>query len=186
AAGALSCGSPGAAWYPRLLPMTSAKCCLKTGRMALRPAAATTAARLVVCLTRARCPPARPASSQRNRTACPARLGHEPGLGFTARSRRPHRYSSVGRQRGVDLADPGEHATAHMDRVGETRVLHHGEGLGGPLPALAVQHDPPVLREPLQRGTGEKIALGNQRRARDRDDLVFVWLPDVHEEDFIV
>src|SRR5262252_8507948 len=92
---------------------------------------------------------------------------------------------SVGGQRGVDLADPGEYATAHVDRVGETCVLHHGEGLGGPLPALAVQHDPPVLGQPLQRGTGQEFALGDQRRAGDRDDLVFVWLPDVHQEDVI-
>src|SRR5215831_3822232 len=42
--------------------------------------------------------------------------------------------SSVRRQRGVDLADPREHASAHVDRVGETSVLHHGEGLSGPLP----------------------------------------------------
>src|SRR5215470_3901190 len=88
--------------------------------------------------------------------------------------------SSVRRQRGVDLADPCEHATAHMDRVGETSVLHHGEGLGGPLPALAVQHDPLVLRQPLQHGAGQELALGDERRARDRDDLVFVGLPDVH------
>src|SRR5215467_4084469 len=95
-------------------------------------------------------------------------------------------YSSVGGQRGIDLADPGEHATAHMDRVGETRVLHHGEGLGGALPALAVQHDPLVLRQPLQRGAGQELALRDQHRAGDGDDLVLVGLPDVHQEDFIV
>src|SRR6266704_4730269 len=82
-----------------------------------------TAARLVVCPTRGSRSPARPAASQRNGTAWPE--VPPPGAGLAAPGGPPPAPArlSVGRERGIDLADPGEHTTADVDRVGEARVL---------------------------------------------------------------
>src|SRR5262249_35917195 len=83
--------APAAPGNLRLRPVTSPDCWLKAGRIALRPAAATTAARLVVCPTRACCLPARPASSQRNGTACPPGLAPGRGLGPASGGHRRYR-----------------------------------------------------------------------------------------------
>ena len=96
-----------------------------------------------------------------------------------------HADNSVRRERWVDLANPGQHAASNVDRVLEARVLQHGQDLGATRPALAVQDDLLVLRELLQGGTGEEFALGDQRSARDGDDLVLVRLADVDEEDVV-
>src|SRR5579875_3424498 len=72
---------------------------------------------------------------------------------------------SVRRQRGVDLADPGQDAAADVHRVGEPGVLDHRQRLGRARAALAVQHDPLVLRQPLQRRAGGELALRDQRGA---------------------
>src|SRR5690349_24552897 len=92
----------------------------------------------------------------------------------------------VGRKRGIHLVDPGQHAAADMDRIRKSSVLNHGQDFGAALTALAVQHYPPVLRHPLEGGAREEFPLGDQRGAGDGDDLVFVRLPYVDEEDVLV
>src|SRR5712691_9726944 len=92
---------------------------------------------------------------------------------------------SVRRERGIDLVDPGQHPAADVHRVGEAGVLDDRQGLGRTGAALAVQHDPLVLRQLLQRGPGQELTLRDERRAGDGDDLVFVRLADVDEEDVV-
>src|SRR6202451_1645557 len=91
----------------------------------------------------------------------------------------------VRREGGVDLSDPGEDAAADVHRVGEARVLQDGEDLGAAGAALAVQHDLLVLRHLLQGRAVQELALGDQRGARDADDLVLVRLADVDKEDVV-
>src|SRR5215471_8959885 len=93
---------------------------------------------------------------------------------------------SVRGQRRIDLAGPGQDSPAHVDRVREAGVLDHGEALSAAGPALAVQHDPAVLRELLQGVPVEELVLGDEHRAGDRHDLVLVRLPDVDQEDLLV
>src|ERR1700727_2198478 len=90
---------------------------------------------------------------------------------------------SVFGQRRVYLADPGEDAAAYVHSIGEAGVLHDRQALGRARAALAVQHDPLVLRQLLERRPGEELTLGDERGPWDGHDLVLVGLPDVDEED---
>src|SRR5262249_37647008 len=92
----------------------------------------------------------------------------------------------VGRKGGIHLVDPGQHAAADMDRIGKSGVLYHGQAFGAARAALAMQHDPLVLRQGLEGGAREELSLGNQHPARNGDDLVLVRLADVHQEDFLL
>src|SRR5580700_2603499 len=107
--------------------------------------------------------------------------------GTTARSARKTcgGAGSVRRERGIDLADPGQHAAADVHRVGEAGVLDDRQRLRRAGAALAVQHDPLVLRQPLQGGPGHELALRDERRTGNGDDLVLVRLADVDEEDVV-
>src|SRR5579875_2934543 len=91
----------------------------------------------------------------------------------------------VGRQGGIDLLDPGEHAAADVHGVGEPGVLRDRQAFGAALAALAVQHELLVLRQLAQCLAGQELPLGDEMRAGDGDDLVLVRLPDVHDEDVL-
>src|ERR1700735_1333221 len=93
---------------------------------------------------------------------------------------------SVHRQGRVYRAHPGKDSAAEMYRVSEAGVLHHGEAFRAACSALAVQHDPPVLRQALKSRAVEELVLGNQPRAGDGPDLVLIRLPDVHQESLVV
>src|SRR6202042_2556642 len=145
-----------------------------------RPAAPTNKA---VSVTPKRQPP-RPRPAGATVTSVPG----GPGCVATAEMLRPGQAvpGSVRGQRRVYLADPGQHSPANMHRVREPGVLDDGQALGAAGSALAVQHDPAVLRELLERRPVKELILGNENGSRDRDDLVLVRLPDVHEENLLV
>src|ERR1700727_2954449 len=114
-----------------------------------------------------------------------ARVPSPESITISTRSPFTARAASVGRQRRVDLAHPGQHAPADVHGVGEARVLDHRQRLGAAGAALAVQHDPLVLRQLLQRVAVQELALGDERRAGDGDDLVLGRLARVDQEDVL-
>src|ERR1700728_3023345 len=85
----------------------------------------TTPRRLVISTRR----PARVAVTSYVRVPSPESITISTQSPFT--SILPASRPSVGRQRGIDLADPGQHPAAHVHRVAEAGVLDHGQGLGG-------------------------------------------------------
>src|SRR5699024_4686516 len=97
---------------------------------------------------------------------------------------RPRTWS-VGRQTGVDLVDPGKDAPTDMHGVGEPGGLDSGQGLRRTHTGLAVKDDTLVLRQLLEGASVEELALRDELRPGDVDDLVLVLLPDVDEEDVV-
>src|SRR5262245_40957558 len=85
----------------------------------------------------------------------------------------------------LDLVDPRNDTPTDMNRVRETGAFQDGEALGRACTGLAVQNDLPVLGQPAQRLPGQDLVFGDQYGARDGDDLVLVWLPNVDEQEVL-